>query len=73
MIIRLYDGRWAAVEVKTGSKEIEEAAEHLNKLSDTVDTSKIGRPSFLMVLTAGQFAYRREDGVYVIPIGCLKP
>ena len=72
LIIRLHDGRWAAVEVKTGSKEIEEAADNLIKLSKTVDTSKIGEPSFLMVLTAGQFAYRREDGVYIVPIGCLK-
>jgi len=73
LIIRLHDGRWAAVEVKTGSKEIEDAAKNLITLSKTVDTSKIGEPSFLMVLTAGQYAYRREDGVYVIPIGCLKP
>jgi len=73
MILRLHDGRWAAVEVKTGSKEIDEAAKNLITLSNTVDTSKVGTPSFLMVLTAGQYAYRREDGVYVIPIGCLKP
>ena len=73
MIIRLYDGRWAAVEVKTGSKEIEDAASNLITLSKEVDTSKIGAPSFLMVLTAGQYAYRCEDGVYVVPIGCLKP
>ena len=73
LIIRLHDGRWAAVEVKTGSKEIEDAAENLITLSKTVDTSKIGEPAFLMVLTAGQYAYRREDGVYVVPIGCLKP
>lgn len=73
LILRLHDGRWAAVEVKTGSKEIEEAAEHLIQLSEDVDTSKIGKPAFLMVLTGGQFAYRRKDGVYVIPIGCLKP
>ena len=73
LILRLHDGRWAAVEVKTGSKEIEEAAEHLIQLSEDVDTDKIGKPAFLMVLTGGQFAYRRKDGVYVIPIGCLKP
>jgi len=72
LIIRLHDGRWAAIEVKTGSKEIEDAAVNLITLSQTVDTSKIGEPSFLMVLTAGQYAYRRDDGVYVIPIGCLK-
>ena len=73
LIIRLHDGRWAAVEVKTGSKEIEEAADNLIQLSKDVDTSKIGEPAFLMVLTAGQYAYRREDGVYIVPIGCLKP
>lgn len=73
MILRLNNGKWAAVEVKTGSREIEEAAENLIKLSKTVDTSKVGQPSFLMVLTGGQFAYQREDGVYVVPIGCLKP
>lgn len=73
VILRLYDGRWAAVEVKTGSKEIEEAARHLLKLKDNVDTTKVGEPAFLMVLTGGQFAYRRDDGVYVVPLGCLKP
>ena len=73
LIIRLHDGRWAAIEVKTGSKEIEEAADNLIQLSKYVDTSKIGEPAFLMVLTAGQYAYRREDGVYIVPIGCLKP
>ncbi len=72
MIIRLNDGRWAAIEVKTGNKEIEEAASNLIKLSNTVDTSKVGNPSFMMVLTAGQYAYQRKDGVYVVPIGCLK-
>lgn len=72
-IVRLNDGRWAAIEVKTGSKEIDMAAANLIKLSATVDTSKVGEPSFLMVLTANQYAYRREDGVYVIPVGCLKP
>ena len=51
---------------------IEGAAANLITLSQTVDTSKIGEPSFLMVLTAGQYAYRREDGVYIVPIGCLK-
>lgn len=72
IVIRLYDGRWALVEVKTGSKEIEDASRNLLKLSETIDTNKIGKPSFLMVLTGGQFAYRRKDGVLVVPIGCLK-
>ena len=38
----------------------------------TIDTDKIGEPAFLMVLTGGQYAYRRNDGMFVVPIGCLK-
>lgn len=72
IIITLEDGRWAAVEVKLGSREIEEGAEHLKKLASNIDPSKSPAPSFLMVLTGGEFAYKRVDGVYVIPIGCLK-
>ena len=72
MIIALNDGRWAAVEVKLGHKQIEEAAENLKKLALKVDQEKMGKPSFLMVLTCGEFAYQREDGVFVVPIGCLK-
>lgn len=71
-VICLNDGRWAAVEVKLGSKEIEEAAEHLLKLKDRVNTEKMREPSFLMILTGTEIAYRRDDGVYVVPIGCLK-
>lgn len=72
MIVSLRDGRWAAVEVKLGNKQIEEAAENLKKLAVKINTEKMGRPSFLMVLTGGEFAYKREDGVFVVPIGCLK-
>lgn len=72
LIICLDDGRWAAVEVKLGSREIEEGASNLVKLASNIDTSRYPAPSFLMVLTGGEFAYRREDGVYVVPIGCLK-
>lgn len=72
IIITLADGRWAAVEVKLGSREIEEGAENLKKLAANIDTAKCPAPSFLMVLTGGEFAYRRDDGVYVIPIGCLR-
>ncbi|MBO4372192.1 MAG: ATP-binding protein [Bacteroidales bacterium] len=72
IVIRLHDGRWALVEVKTGSREIEDASKNLLKLSETIDTDKIGKPSFLMVLTGGQFAYQRKDGVLIVPIGCLK-
>ena len=46
-------------------------AKHLIALRNKVDTSKVGEPSFLMVVTGGQFAYRRADGVFVVSIGCL--
>ena len=72
MIISLNDGRWAAVEVKLGNKQIEEAAKHLKELARKIDDEKMGKPSFLMVVTGGEFAYQRTDGVYVVPIGCLK-
>ena len=72
MIVTLNDGRWAAVEVKLGNKQIEEAAAHLLELAKKVDDEKMGKPSFLMVLTGGEFAYQRNDGVLVVPIGCLK-
>lgn len=71
-IIHLYDGRWGAIEVKMGWGDIEKAAENLKKLRDKVDSEKMGTPSFLMVLTTGGFAFRREDGVYVVPIECLR-
>ena len=73
MILRLRDGRWAAVEVKLGHAQIEEAARHLIRLRDRIDEERMGRGSFLMVLTGGPFAYRRDDGVWVVPLGCLKP
>ncbi len=72
-VICLNDGRWAPVDVKLGSKEIEEAAQHLLKLRAKVDTEKMKEPSFLMILTGGEFAYRRSDGVLVVPVGSLKP
>ena len=72
LIVRLRDGRWAAIEVKLGNKQIEEAAQNLLVLKAKIDEDKMGQASFLMVLTGGQYAYRRNDGVLVVPIGCLK-
>lgn len=72
LIVRLRDGRWAAIEVKLGNTQIEEAARNLLTLKAKIDEDKIGEVSFLMVLTGGQYAYRRKDGVLVVPIGCLK-
>jgi len=73
LIVRLKDGRWAAIEVKLGNKQIETAAENLLRLKAKIDEIKMGTPSFLMVLTGGQYAYQRKDGVLVVPVGCLKP
>lgn len=72
MIVSLHDGRWAPVEVKLGEHRINEAAESLLRLRNKVDTSRIGEPSFMMVLTGGRYAYKRPDGVLVVPLGCLK-
>ena len=72
LVIKLHDGRWAAIEVKLGMRQIEEAASNLIKLSQKIDTEKMNHPSFLMVLTGGQVAYKRSDGVLVVPIGCLR-
>ena len=72
MIISLNDGRWTAVEVKLGTNQIDEAAKHLLKLRDKVNTDKMKEPSFLMILTGGDYAYQRKDGVLVVPVACLK-
>ena len=72
LVIALRDGRWGAVEVKLGKNEEEDAAKHLIELSENIDSQRMKAPSFLMILTGGQYAYRRADGVYVVPIGCLK-
>ena len=72
LIISLNDGRWAAIEVKLGEHQADEAAANLIQLKNKVDTSRIGEPSFLMVLTGGKFAYQRKDGVMVVPLACLK-
>ncbi len=72
LIIHLRDGRWAAIEVKLGNKQIEEAAQNLLKIKSKIDEDKMGEASFLMVITGGQYAYRRDDGVLIVPIGCLR-
>ena len=72
-IVHLKDGRWGAIEIKLGGEErIEEAARNLLKLASIVDTNEMNNPSFLMVITAGKYAYKRDDGVFVVPITTLK-
>ncbi|MDE5743198.1 MAG: DUF4143 domain-containing protein, partial [Bacteroidales bacterium] len=74
-VVHLRDGRYGLVEIKLGGERlIEEGAKTLFSLSKKLDTAKMKEPSFLMVLVGvGDIAYRRPDGVYVVPIGCLKP
>lgn len=73
-VIHLRDGRYGLIEIKLGGdKLISEGATTLRELADKIDTTKMKKPSFMMVLTAtGYYAFRREDGVLVVPIGCLK-
>lgn len=75
-IIHLVNGKWGAIEVKLSDDldTINCAAKGLIKLRDTIDTTKMLAPSFLAVISGiAKIAYRREDGVYVVPIGCLGP
>ena len=73
-VIHLRNGKYGLVEIKLGGDRlIEEGAKSLKSMEAKIDTDKMSAPSFLMVLIGtGDFAYRRRDGVYVIPIGCLK-
>lgn len=73
-VVHLRNGSYGLVEIKLGGdKLIEEGVATLKKLSGLIDTTQMKEPSFLMVLTGvGTYAYRREDGVYIVPIGCLK-
>lgn len=71
-IIQLKDGRWGAVQVKMGSHLFDEAAEKLKKFASKIDIEKMEAPSFLAIISTTEYAYQREDGVYVIPIGMPK-
>ena len=71
-IIQLKDGRWGAAEVKMGAGDIETAAENLLKFKANIDTASMREPSFLIVLTTTKTAYQLNNGVIVVPIGCLK-
>jgi predicted AAA+ superfamily ATPase len=70
-ILMMRDGRWAAFEVKLGQSEIDKGAGSLLRVVDHVDPDRHGKPSFMAVITGWGYAYRRTDGVLVIPIGAL--
>lgn len=79
MVVHLGDGRYALAECKLGSREINEGAGHLIQLRNLIrehnasePQALIREPDLMMVLTGGKMAYRREDGVCVIPLACLK-
>lgn len=74
-VVHLRNGSYGLIEIKIGGTElIKDGAASLRTLADKIDTTKMKKPSFLMVLTGiGDYAYKRpEDGVLVVPIGCLK-
>lgn len=78
-VLHISDGRYALIEFKLGSAEIEEGAKHLLKIRDLVREYNIKEkqvplrePDLLIVITGGNMAYTREDGVHVVPIGCLR-
>jgi len=72
LIVELPGGDWGAVEVKMSTDNVGEGAKNLIKFAEKINTDMMKPPSFLMVLTAGQYAYKRPDGVLVVPIGCLR-
>lgn len=78
-VLHLNDGRYALIEFKLGSRDIEEASKHLLQLKELIikynqdnHTSKLREPDLLIVITDGELAYTRKDNVKIIPIGCLK-
>lgn len=73
-VVHLRNGHYGLIEVKLGGDDaIKEGIETLQSLANKIDTTKMKKPSFLMVLTAvGSYAYRNEQGVYIVPISCLK-
>ena len=80
VVLHIDDGRYALIECKLGSKEIEDGASHLIQLhklivehNKTESQMPIQEPALKMVLTGGQYGYTRKDGVHVIPLPCLKP
>lgn len=73
-VVHLRNGSYGLIEIKLGGDQlIEDGAKSLKTLREKIDTEKMKAPSFLMVLTGlGNYAYRRTDGIYVVPLGCLR-
>ena len=77
-VLHLDDGRYALIEFKLGNDEIEKGAKNLNKLESLIikqnenSKVKIDLPTLKIIITGTKYGYKREDNVYVIPLGCLK-
>jgi uncharacterized protein len=72
-IVERGDGRWMAFEVKLGHGQIDAAAASLTRFAERIDTARCGNPALLGVVVATGYAYRRRDGIAVIPVGALGP
>lgn len=74
-VIHLRNGAYGLIEIKLGGDNaILKGIDSLQKVSNAIDLKRMGAPAFRMVLTGtGNFAYKAEDGTYIVPIGCLKP
>lgn len=71
-VVHLNDGRYGLIEVKyLDPLRIEEGVKNLNRLSEKLDYTKMKKPSFMAIVYAGEYAYKRDDGIYMIPLGCL--
>ncbi len=80
VVLHLEDDRYALIECKLGSNEIEDGASHLKEMADLIrkhnneeKQAPLREPDLLMVITGGEYAYTRPDGVMLIPLACLKP
>ena len=78
-MLHLADGKYALIECKLGSREIEQGAQHLLEIKRLIQENNmterqvpLREPDLLMIITGGKMAYTREDGVKVIPLACLK-
>ena len=73
-VVHLRNGSYGLIEIKLGGEHlIEEAAMNLKSFDAKIDTTKMGKPSFMLILVGiGKYAYRRDDGIYVVPVGCLR-
>ena len=78
-VLHLRDGRYALIEFKLGSSDIEQGAKHLNELENLIkqynekeQQVKLRLPDLKIIITGTQYGYKRQDGVLVVPIGCLR-